>query len=403
MAAILTDVSLNDIPGFKAAAVACGLKWSGAPDLVIVATDAPASAAGVYTLNKTCAAPVRLCRERTPSAKVRALVINAGNANACTGAQGLADARAMAELTARALAFPEGPESVLVASTGIIGAPMPMDKVEKGVSEAARLIRSGGGGDPARAILTTDLAPKTAAVRAKLPDGTAFVVAGIAKGSGMIAPHMATMIAVVITDLAVDSAALQAELARAADRTFNRVTVDGDTSTNDCCFLLASGKAGNAPLAVGKTGPFRRALEAVCVKLAQDIAKDGEGATKFVTVNVVNAASARAAAAIGRTISESPLVKCAFAGEDPNWGRIVAAAGRAGVPFDPDAASLRIGGVVVFDRGVPAKDAKGAAKEAMKAKEFEVTLDCGLGKSKTTFWTCDLTHGYIKINAEYHT
>jgi glutamate N-acetyltransferase / amino-acid N-acetyltransferase len=399
---ILTDVSLNDVPGFKAGAVTCGLKWCGAPDRLLGVAEGPAAAAAVFSQNKTAAAPVLVSRGRVPSARARALVVNAGNANACTGPQGLADARAMAEMAAREAGLAEGPESVLVASTGIIGQPMPMDKVAKGIREAAALVKSGGGGDPSRAIITTDLVPKTAAVRGKLPGGTAFTVAGIAKGSGMIAPHMATMIAVVLTDLAVEPATLQAELVRAAGLSFNRVTVDGDTSTNDCCFLLASGKAGNAPIN-GRCAPFRKALEAVCVKLAQDIAKDGEGATKFVTVTVTGAASAKAADAIARKISESPLVKTAFAGEDPNWGRIVAAAGDAGVPFDPDKAELKIGDTTVFRLGAPAADAKAPAKEVMKAKAFSVTLDCAMGHGRATFWTCDLTHGYIKINAEYHT
>jgi len=399
---------IHEVPGFRTATLHCGIKTAAGqpPDLSLIVCETTAAAAGAFTKNLVCAAPVTLCRKhlKKSKGKTRALVINAGNANACTGEQGVADALSMAELTASGVGC--SPEEVLVFSTGIIGRTMPMDKVNAGIVEAAAAIaKNVVTGDFARGIMTTDLVPKTASSSC-LIDGMTVRVSGACKGSGMIAPNMATMLGFVVTDAAIDSDVLQACLLDVVDDTFNCVTVDGDTSTNDSIVVLASGKAGNKIISKTKGEryeAFKTALLSVCDSLAKQIAADGEGATHTITVYVGGTKKDRDAKVIAKAIAESPLVKTAIAGNDPNWGRIVAAAGRAGVDFDPNDASLTVNGIELFRNGEPAAFDKAAASEALKPRETSLVLLVGDGPGRAKFYTCDFTHGYISINADYHT
>ncbi|MBI3911609.1 MAG: bifunctional glutamate N-acetyltransferase/amino-acid acetyltransferase ArgJ [Armatimonadetes bacterium] len=386
--------------GYRAAGVTAGIKSSGLPDVALVVSDLPASAAGVFTTNRIVAAPVQVSREHLQDGRARAIVCNSGNANCLTGAQGLADARRMAALTAEALGIE--PDEVLVASTGVIGNPLPMERVEAGIRVAAReLIAEGSAA--ARAIMTTDTRPKEYAVEF-LDGGCAARVGGIAKGVGMIGPHLATMLAFLTTDVQVWPEVLQSTLRTVAEQSFNCVTVDGDTSTNDSVFLLANGASG---LTVRPGSPAHRAFEAaltqVCVHLAKELARDGEGATKLIEVRVTGARSPAQARQAARTIANSPLVKTAFFGNDPNWGRIVAAAGRSAAALDPARLSLEIAGIPTVRDGEPVPFDRDAARAALNHPEVSLTLDLGVGRASATVWTCDLTYEYVKINAEYTT
>jgi len=398
------------VPGFGFAGVACGLKpqtaaYGGrALDLALVVSDTPCSAAGVFTQNRFPAAPVlydRAALQANPTA-MRAVVINAGNANACTGEQGMIDAARMAALAEAALGLPAG--AALVMSTGVIGLPLPMDKVEAGIREASALARSETGqskegrGLAAQAIMTTDTKPKLAARQA----GPASLL-GLAKGAAMIHPNMATMLAVVATDAAVEPAALQAALRRAVDRSFNAISVDGDTSTNDTVLVLANGLAGPVDPAA-----FEAALAELCTDLAQQIVRDAEGATKFIAVRVSGAASERDARQVAQTIATSSLVKTAVYGGDPNWGRVLAAAGRSGVELDPARAALWFSGDGGAEYQVVAAGAPLAYDEAEAARIFSchdllIHLDLGAGAAEATVWTSDLTHDYVSLNAHYRT
>ncbi|MHB0912820.1 MAG: bifunctional glutamate N-acetyltransferase/amino-acid acetyltransferase ArgJ [Armatimonadota bacterium] len=375
--------------GFLAAGVRAGIKETG-EDLALIYSETPASAAGVFTTNAVKAAPVLLSAARVPSAGVQAVVANSGNANACTGEQGMLDA---GEMAARAAALLDlDPEGVLVASTGVIGRAMPMDLVRAGISAAANSL-SRDGAAAARAIMTTDLRPKEAQAEV----GNARI-GGIAKGSGMICPNVATMLAFITTDAGLSPEALQKCLAASANVSFNCLTVDGDTSTNDTVLALANGQAGEVPL-----DDFQAALDAVCISLAKQVAADGEGATKMVEVEVRGAASFANARKIALTIANSPLVKTALFGNDPNWGRVLAAAGRAGVAFDPARVSLRFGGVPVLAQGEPLPFDEKAASESLRGPEVCIMLELGEGPSSAKVWTCDFSYDYVKINAEYHT
>jgi len=388
--------------GFKTAGVRCGVKQAeGRKDLALIVPETEAAIAGVFTSNIVKAPCVVLNQERIKSGKARAIVVNAGNANACNGKRGMEDARKMASITAGVLGVPES--MVLVASTGVIGKYLPMDRIEAGIREAASGLHAGGGGDAAQAIMTTDTFPKETALEFEL-GGAKVRIGGMAKGSGMIAPDMATMLAFIATDAAVDRLVLQGMLSRAVKTTFNAITVDGDTSTNDMCLLLANGAAGN-PLLTDETGAeaekFRQALHEVCLRLAKEIARDGEGATKLVEVTVRNS---HGAAQIAKTIANSPLVKTALFGNDPNWGRILAAAGRSGVTFDPEGVEITLAGTVVYSRGAPAEFDPSAVSDGMKAKELSIVFDCKeTGGETATVYTCDFSYGYVKINADYHT
>ncbi len=393
--------ALAEVAGFRTGIATSGLKTSG-PDVAVILSEGSAGTA-VFTRNEVAAAPVRLSRPRAKGANLRAVVANAGNANCCTGEQGMRDAEEMARLAAAKLGV--SPDEILVASTGVIGRALDMTKLRCGIEAAATDALAGGKGDVAAAILTTDIVRKAASASGTI-GGKPFRVAGVAKGSGMIAPNMATMLAFICTDAAASAEYLGEILPHVADRTFNRVTVDGDTSTNDTFCLLASGKGGSAPVSnrLSSEGEvLGRAIEAVARELAIAIARDGEGATKFVEVRVTGAATDHEAALAARTIAESPLVKTAIHGGDPNWGRILAAAGRSGASVNDARATVRLSGVTVFESGAPVLPVPEAAGAKLAGKSVLIELDLCLGEGEAGMWTCDLSRGYIDINAHYHT
>jgi glutamate N-acetyltransferase/amino-acid N-acetyltransferase len=389
--------------GFRSAALHCGIKAApSALDLTVLATDGNASAAGIFTTNLAVAAPVVVSKRHLERSKgvARAIVVNSGCANACTGDDGLADAQAMARLAAAALQC--DPASVLVASTGVIGVKLDMSKVEHGIGEAARALSPAGGTAAARAIMTTDPFPKESAVEITCAAGT-FHVGGIAKGSGMIEPMMATMLGFITTDALVEPALLQQGLKAAADETFNAITVDGECSTNDCVFALASGRSGTR-LDVGDLPLLVAALKAACEPLAVGIVRGGEGATKVITVRVSGARSNEDARRTARAIANSPLVKTAVHGGDPNWGRLVAAAGRSGAAFSLQNAAVRIGPVELFSSGTPHEDRAADAARYLTGSDIEVEVDLGTGgPGYARMWTCDLSAEYVRINADYRT
>jgi glutamate N-acetyltransferase / amino-acid N-acetyltransferase len=404
--------------GYRAAGVSCGLKRSaGKLDLSLLVSDRPAVGVGVYTKNLVCAAPVKIDRERTPSESIRVVAINSGVANACTGDQGDADARQMATWAAEAIG--SSPEQALVMSTGVIGTMLPMDKIRVGIEAAAAQL----GDDPqslenaARGIMTTDTVPKLRS-REVVLGGVATRVTGIAKGAAMIGPNMSTMLAVIMTDAALQPADAQAALVDAVDESFHCISVDGHMSTNDTVILLANGAAGTSspkpspqggaetrrPLSGKSLADFRATLLEVCEDLAQAIPADGEGATHLVTVEVHGCRTRQDALRIGKTIADSPLVKTAIAGADPNWGRIVSAAGYAGVLFDPSKVTLHLNGLLLYERGAPVDfDAAAAAKSIAAARDTSIVLLLEEGTAAARFWTTDLTAEYVRLNADYHT
>lgn len=403
----LNNGAVTSPAGFRAGSVAAGIKYPDRPDLTLVVSERPCTAAGVFTQNQVAAAPVLVSRANLEvmGTAIRAVVANAGNANACTGEQGLADARAMAEETAAVLDC--APEQVLILSTGVIGVPLPMEKVRAGVRGAAQALTSHGGALAARAIMTTDTHPKQMAVRLELSGGS-VVIGGMAKGAGMIHPNMATMLGLLTTDALIPADILEGMLATAVSQSFNRISVDGDTSTNDAVFLLANGASGVAVQRADDQEKVGEAITAVCTALAQMIVRDGEGATKFVTLRVTGAASPTAAHRVAETIVTSPLVKTAFAGGDANWGRILAAAGRAGVSFDQHQTALWIAApgeepLQLVADGTPAAYAEADAARIFAEPEIEVALSIGEGPGEATMWTTDLTHDYVTINADYRT
>ena len=386
--------------GFRAAGVAAGIKPSGNRDVALIVSEVPAAAAALFTTNRVCAAPVTVSREHVQGGRARAVVVNAGNANACTGPRGLEDARRMTQIAAETLGI--APAEVLVASTGVIGHMLPMERVEAGIRQAAAELGSDGE-IAAQAIMTTDTRPKRIAVEVEI-DGRPVRLGGIAKGVGMIAPHLATMLSFITTDAEVWPEVLQAALASSAERSFNCITVDGDTSTNDTLAVLANGLAG-VRIAPGSRGyhQFCEALDTVCTYLAKELARDGEGATKLIEIQVRGARTVAQARQVGYTIANSPLVKTAFFGNDPNWGRILAAAGRAGVDLDPTRLALTLAGTPLVRGGEPLPFDAAAASAALKAPEVTAILDLGLGSHETAVWTCDFSYDYVRINAEYTT
>ena len=388
--------------GFRTAGVACGIKKTGALDLALLVADGPATAAAVFTTNKAQAAPVLVSREHLAHSggRARAVIVNSGCANACTGPEGLAVARSAADFVASITGC--AADQVLVASTGVIGVQLDLDKLRKGALEAVRVLSRNAHGDAARAIMTTDRSPKSAAVSVTAAAGT-FRVGGMAKGAGMIEPHMATMLGFVTTDAAVAAPVLQRALHEAVDVTFNAITIDGDTSTNDTVFLLASGASGVE--IDEKTYPaFVASLCEVCGSLARAIVRGGEGATKLVSISATGAASHADAKRAAQTIANSLLVKTAVHGGDPTWGRLLAAAGRAGVAFDVEHASVRVGPVVLFKDGVPFDDLAPEAAAYLAQADIEIEVDLGAGGTHAaTVWTCDLSAEYVAINAEYRT
>lgn len=390
------------LPGrFRFAGVTCGIKASGKSDLALIAGDGPLVAAGVYTRNQVVAAPVLLCRSRTPSAAVRAVVVNSGNANACTGQQGMRDAEAMAQQVADGLGCAAA--DVLVMSTGVIGQPLPMEKIRPGIDQAVQRLAGDrwSFNDAATAILTTDAGRKTI-VREIEIDKASYRVAAMAKGAGMIAPNMATMLAVIATDapLAPDDAATM--LSGIAKVSFNRASVDGHTSTNDSLVLLASGTA--APLAGAARQMLQEALSDVCIELAKQLVADGEGATHVIEIRVRGATNHDDADQIARVVGESLLVKTAITGGDPNWGRIVSAAGYAGPPIEPERTSLAILDTPIYRDAVPLAFDAAALSRRMKAAEL-VTLELvvGVGPGSAVRWSSDLTVDYVQFNSEYTT
>jgi glutamate N-acetyltransferase/amino-acid N-acetyltransferase len=394
--------ALPAVAGVTLSTAALEIRYKGRDDTLLMRFAAGTSVAGVLTRSLTAGAPVVWCREALAGGRARAFVVNAGNSNAFTGKAG--DASVARTVAAAAKLLDCGEREIFVASTGVIGEPLPDHKITQGLPRLASKLSADAWDAAARAIMTTDTFPKVATRQAEI-DGIAVTLNGIAKGSGMIQPDMATMLAFVATDAKLPAAVLRAILRPATERTFNAITVDGDTSTSDTLLLAATGAAGNAPVeAAGdpRLRGFRRALEALLADLAQQVVRDGEGAQKFVTIEVSGAASGRAARKIGLAIANSPLVKTAIAGEDANWGRIVMAVGKSGERADRDRLSVAIGGVAITENGQRREgyDETPVAQH-MKGKEILIQVDVGVGRGRGRVWTCDLTHGYIDINADY--
>ncbi|MCE9615322.1 MAG: bifunctional glutamate N-acetyltransferase/amino-acid acetyltransferase ArgJ [Lentisphaerae bacterium] len=388
--------------GFSAAGVSAGIK-SKKLDLALVVSDRPATIAGVFTTNRIQGATVKLCRERLAAGTSRGVVVNSGNANACTGLQGQADARQMARLLAEGIGCDE--RQVLVCSTGTIGIPLPMEKIARGIAAAVPLLAPDGGEIASRAIMTTDTVNKQCAVEESI-GGHVVRVGGMAKGAGMIEPHMATLLGFITTDAAVRQDALQACLKRAVDLSFNRVTVDGDQSCNDTILLFANGASGGPMLDAGhpEWPRFVDAVERVCRELAMGIVKDGEGATKFVTVNVRGAASDGDADMAARAISRSLLVKTSWYGGDPNWGRVIDAVGYSGAQVQEEAVEIAYDGLLAFQAGRPVIHSRLSELEAvLRQPSFTLSVDLHLGSGQAVMYTCDCSEAYVKINSEYMT
>jgi glutamate N-acetyltransferase / amino-acid N-acetyltransferase len=402
--------SIEFVSGFRVAGVHSGLKKDNALDMTLILSQVPCVAAGVFTTNYMKAAPVLFDMEQLQANKnhIRAVTINTKCANACTGDQGLVNAREMARLTAAKTGC--GIDEVLVMSTGVIGSQLPMDKITHGIELASTSLGNDWSA-AAAGIMTTDTRPKMASVTVTTPNGATYNVAGIAKGAGMIAPNMATMLSVVVTDVALSADTAKGLLQSASETTFNRVVVDGDMSTNDTLLLLANGMSGITLQSPDDFTAFYEALAAVCRKLAQDIVRDGEGVTKFITLTVKGAPSPEAAHQIANTIATSPLVKTAFFGNDANWGRIVAAAGRAGIPIVPEHVKLWIapgeteeftlGSLLLFADGMASGYGEEQATAIFKEASASILLDLGAGDGSATVWTCDLSHDYVSINGDY--
>ena len=386
--------------GFSAAAVSAGIKKAGKPDVALLVADHSVPAAAVYTTNAVAAAPVVVSRAHTAHGQVRAAVINSGNANACTGADGLVAAHATAAAVGEAIGC--SADEVVVSSTGVIGVPLPLDKVLAGVAQAASELSQDSGPAAAEAILTTDTFTKQCAVSLRIA-GHTYVVGGMAKGSGMIQPNMATMLAFVTTDAPLTSGACDAALRSATARTFNRITVDSDTSTNDMCLLLASGDAGGDPIGVHdpRYDAIAAAIHHVCGGLARMIVRDGEGATKFVEVTVQGAASEADAEKAAFAIANSPLCKTAIFGGDANWGRVAMAIGKSGAKVDPNAFDIEFAGVLTCAKGAAIPFDEAVAAEGLSQREVNVVVDLHVGDAEATVWTCDLSYEYVRINGEY--
>ncbi len=394
---VLADGSVTSPLGFRAGGIAAGIKASGRPDLGVWASDSPSVAAGTFTQNTFPAAPVMLSRDRlTRQPRAQAVVFNSGNANACNGDRGLEDAREMTALAAQSLGI--DPELVLAAETGIIGVPLPMDVIRAALPKLQ--VRPDGGHEAARAIMTTDTRPKECAVALTI-SGKEVRIGGMSKGVGMIYPNMATMLAFIGTDATLEPDFARAALKRAVERSFNMITVDGDTSTNDSCFLFANGASGTP--ALRESTDFEAALTAVCTDLARKMAGDGEGASKLLQVDVTGAANEQDARAAARAVVGSSLVKAALHGEDPNWGRIFAAVGYSAAKVDPNRAALWIGSVQVARDGVATGVSKDEARAQMTGAEVSFRVDLGLGSASATAWGCDLTEDYVVENSSYST
>ena len=394
--------ALPVIDGVRLGASACGIRYRQRTDLMLALFDPGTTVAGVLTRSLTASAAVHWCRAALAGGAARALVVNSGNANAFTGGEGDRAMRRTVATAARLAGCAEA--EVFVSSTGVIGEPLPVDKIEQALPALAKTLSSDAWPQAAEAIMTTDTFAKGAERQCEI-DGRPVKLVGIAKGSGMIAPDMATMLSYIATDATLPAELMQRLLASAVDTSFNAITVDSDTSTSDTVLLFATGKVATPDFdGIGdrRLAGFRRALDDLCRDLAQQIVRDGEGASKFVAVHVSGAASRRAAKRIALSIANSPLVKTAIAGCDPNWGRIVMAVGKAGEKAERDALQIVIGGFAITEGGTARADYdEGPVAEYMKGDEIEIAVDVGVGRGKATVWTCDLTHGYIEINADY--
>jgi glutamate N-acetyltransferase/amino-acid N-acetyltransferase len=389
------------VPGFKASAVAAGIKKRGGLDLGLIFSDREASAAAVFTANKVKAAPVLVSQENVKSGKARAIVANSGNANACTGEAGLQSTRYTMEGIARELGI--SPEQVLVASTGVIGAPLNTEVIGKALPELVKGLSPDAIPRVVEAIMTTDSFPKLSRFEGKA-GGKSYKVVGMAKGAGMIMPDLATMLCFVLTDIAVDSTRLNEALRWGVERTFNRISVDGDMSTNDTVFVLANAAAGNGSLSPEDFQGFKAGLARVMDELSTMIVRDGEGATKLIRITIKGAATPAEALTAARTVANSALVKTAFYGSDPNWGRIMAALGRSGIRMREDAVTIWVEDVKIVETGMGrGTEPESQAAQRMKGKEFSVTVDLHEGEYEDHVTTCDLTHEYVTINADYRT
>ncbi len=391
-------MSISYPPDFRASGIAAGIKKNGKPDLGLIVSDRPASAAGVFTRNRVKAAPVLIDMERIGSGTARAILVNSGCANCCTGEEGKEHALTSIRAVATALGIPE--EQVLVASTGVIGQPLPIEKVLAAIPELVGSLSAEGFPRLAEAMMTTDTVPKCI-TRSGIIAGKSISLTGVAKGAGMIRPDMATLLCFLATDASVDPARLQAVLKRATDASFNRITIDGDTSTNDTAILLANGVSG-VVIEEDTEALFQELVTGVMVELAKMLVRDGEGATKLVEIQVGGAVTASDARAVADTIANSALVKTAIFGEDANWGRILAAAGRSGVPFDPDRIEIRFEDVTIFSQGCGAgADVEEQVTAVLKRPEFCIYVDLHEGTASSSVWTCDFSVDYVRINADY--
>ncbi len=388
------------VPGFSAAGLAAGIKKQGGLDLGLIAAETPVAAAGVFTTNRVKAAPVLLCRARLRRGAAQAILVNSGNANACTGPQGKKDARDLTREAARLLTIPEA--AVLPASTGVIGQPLPAERLKAALPDLVAHLRPQALPEVAVAIMTTDTRPKTASIRESVW-GHQITLAGMAKGAGMVHPDMATLLSFVFTDAAISAPILKKLLKQAVDKSFNRISIDGDTSTNDTVLLLASGRAGNPPVTdLALAAPLGELLNNLMGDLAQQIMADGEGASRVYRVVVEGAASAREARKAAATVATSPLVKTAMAGADVNWGRIMAALGRSGARFEPEQVSISWGPHLVVENGQGrGAEVEAAARELILAGPFTVTINLKAGDFQDFYDTCDFTEDYIRINASY--
>jgi glutamate N-acetyltransferase/amino-acid N-acetyltransferase len=397
----ISNGSITTPTGYRACGVRCGIKQQG-NDMALLVSDVPAAIAAMFTTNRIVAAPVILSRKIAQKGTAQALIINSGNANACTGQRGLDDAKEMINLAARGLKL--DPEQVLIASTGVIGVYLPMELIRKGIPDACKNLSRTGGEEAAKAIMTTDTRPKHFSTEFEI-DGRICHVGAIAKGSGMINPHLATMIAVFTTDVNIQQNLLQLALAECVAETLNALTIDGEMSTNDSVFLFANGMSGN-PKINAKDENYQKllsGLKAASLAITKALAADGEGATKFVTVTVEQAASQEEAFKAAKAIANSMLVKTAIFGRDPNWGRVISAVGASGVALNSDAIAIRFAEIPVAEHGAAIAFDKLTMKDALEQTEISISVSLGIGNDSATVYTCDLTYDYIKINAEYHT
>ena len=388
--------------GFTAAGVKAGIKKSGNLDVAVIYTKTQAVVAGTFTQNKVAAAPVYVSKEVVATGTAHAIVANAGCANACTGQQGLDDAHKMAQIADDELGV--NADDVIVGSTGVIGVNLPMDKLEAGIKDAVANLSADGSDNAGRAIITTDTHSKSVTCEFEL-SGKTVRMGAIAKGSGMIRPNMATMLCYITTDIAIDQALLQKAVSGCVEKSFNMISVDGDMSTNDMVIVLANGEANNAKITEENADYqiFFEKLMMLCTELAKQIAADGEGASKFLTINVKGAKSFADAKTVGMAIANSPLVKTAFFGEDPNWGRVICAVGYSGADMVPEKTVVKFGGITIFANGTGATYDEKALAHVMKQKDIVIDIELNMGQEDATVWSCDLSYEYVKINGEYHT